>query len=107
MRVNKASSIKSLLFGVAGQQAETNWDAMVQRHARQARCRGATDIVKVGGAASDYGIQGNHSIEAGPGTGRRSQRKRFTPLEFWRGESVVYGHSEGSEFAVIVDVATK
>lgn len=35
---------------------------------------------------------------------RRSDRQRFRPLEFWKGERVVYGHTEGTTFENIVDV---
>lgn len=36
--------------------------------------------------------------------GRRSQRQRFRPLDFWRGERVVYGRIADAAFEAIVDV---
>ena len=41
------------------------------------------------------------------GASRRSQRQRFRPLQYWRGERVVYGQSDGTEaapFERVVDV---
>lgn len=35
---------------------------------------------------------------------RVSKRKRFRPLEYWRGERVVYGRRASSKFEAIVDV---
>ena len=37
---------------------------------------------------------------------RRSMRKRFRPLQYWRNERVVYGRRESAKFEAIVDVVT-
>ena len=34
----------------------------------------------------------------------RSKRQRFRPLDFWKGETVVYGRRDSAQFACIVDV---
>ena len=39
-----------------------------------------------------------------PANGGRSRRQRFRPLEFWRGEHVVYGRRDSAKFEAVVDV---
>merc|ERR1711965_743429 len=39
-----------------------------------------------------------------PANGGRSQRQRFRPLEFWRGERKVYGRRDSAKFEAVVDV---
>ena len=34
----------------------------------------------------------------------RSRRSRFRPLEYWRGERIMYGRRESTRFEAIVDV---
>jgi hypothetical protein len=42
-------------------------------------------------------------MRGGGGAARRSQRQRFRPLEYWRGERMVYGRDESCPFEAIVD----
>ena len=42
-----------------------------------------------------------------PNGGGRSRRQRFRPLDFWRGERVVYGRRDSAKFEAIVDVEVK
>ena len=39
-----------------------------------------------------------------PGGDGRSRRQRFRPLEYWRGERVVYGRRDSAKFEAIIDV---
>lgn len=50
-----------------------------------------------GGAPSQTAVLDNAE-------GGRSRRQRFRPLEYWRGERVIYGRRDSAKFEAVVDV---